>query len=224
MTMRCPTCDVDVVPEAVFCHRCGQRLDTIADAVPENRKAAEESSPGPADSFQRAVASRQAVGVPPEEEIWRGGYCPKAMLGAWVADALLSLALLIIGVWLRPSAGWWLFLVVAMVLPWAYHVAVLCRRSMSVRYLLTTQRFVHESGILRRVNDRIELLDIDDVAFEQGLWERLAGVGTIRIASHDRSHPELALRGIEDVKRVSGLLDDARLAERRRRGLHVEQI
>ena len=59
---------------------------------------------------------------------------------------------------------------------------------MSVHYLLTTQRFIHETGILRRVNDRIELLDMDDITFEQGLLERLVGVGTIRIASQ-RSQP-----------------------------------
>jgi hypothetical protein len=90
--------------------------------------------------------------------------------------------------------------------------------------LLTTQRFIHESGILRRVNNRIEVLDIDDITFEQGLFERLTGVGTIRIMSHDRSDPDLVLRGIQNVPAVAKLMDDARLAERRRRGLHVEQI
>jgi hypothetical protein len=32
------------------------------------------------------------------------------------------------------------------------------------------------------------------------------------------------LPGIENIKHVASLFDDARLAERRRRGLHVEQI
>ena len=111
-----------------------------------------------------------------------------------------------------------------MILPWVYFIAVLCYRRMSVRYCLTTQRFVHERGILRRVNDRIEVLDMDDITFEQGLLERLSGVGTIRIVSHDQTDPELVLPGIENVKHVAALFDDARLAERRRRGLHVEQI
>ena len=115
-------------------------------------------------------------------------------------------------------------LVVAMILPWVYSFAVLTYRRMSVHYLLSTQRFIHESGILRRVNNRIEVLDMDDITFEQGLLERFSGVGTIRIMSHDRSDPELELRGIEKVQEVARLIDDARLAERRRRGLHVEQI
>ena len=94
---------------------------------------------------------------------------------------------------------------------------------MSVHYLLTTQRFIHESGVLRRLNNRIEVLNIDDITFEQGPFERLTGVGTIRILSHDRSDPDLVLRGIEHVSEVARLLDDAR-GGRRRRGLHVEQI
>ena len=65
---------------------------------------------------------------------------------------------------------------------------------------------------------------MDDITFEQGLLERLTGVGAIRIVSHDRTDPELALPGIENVQEVAALFDNARLAERRRRGLHVEQI
>ena len=99
------------------------------------------------------------------------------------------------------------------ILPWLYFFMVLCYRRMSVHYLLTTQRFIHESGILRRVNNRIEVLDMDDITFEQSLFERLAGVGNIRIMSHDRSDPELVLRGIDNVPEVTRLIDDARLAE-----------
>ena len=72
--------------------------------------------------------------------------------------------------------------------------------------MLTNQRFIHESGILRRVSDRIEVLDIDDITFEQGIIERLVGVGTIRVMSSDRSHPELLMYGIENVRNSIGTL------------------
>ena len=111
-----------------------------------------------------------------------------------------------------------------MILPWA----LLLRRLVlppHERPILLDHAAVHpRAGILRRVNNRIEVLDMDDITFEQGLLERLSGVGTIRIVSHDRTDPELVLPGIENVKHVAWLFDDARLAERRRRGLHVEQI
>jgi hypothetical protein len=50
------------------------------------------------------------------------------------------------------------------------------------------------------------------------------GVGTIRITSSDRTHPQLVLRGIESVREVSGLIDSARRKERVRRGLHIESV
>ena len=71
-------------------------------------------------------------------------------------------------------------------LPGLYSLAVLLYRKMSVHYLLTNQRFIHESGFFRRVTNRIEVLDMDDISFEQALVERMLGVGTIRILSSDR--------------------------------------
>ena len=50
------------------------------------------------------------------------------------------------------------------------------------------------------------------------------GVGSIKISSSDRSHPELVLLGIEDVKNIADTIDDVRRKERRRRGLHIESI
>lgn len=146
------------------------------------------------------------------------------MIGAWVLCGAASLILLLIG--LLWVSGWlyWLILLVVMALPWLYNLAVLAYRRMSVSYVLTTQRFLHERGLLRRVHDRIELLDVDDITFEQGLMERFVGVGTIRILATDRTSPAIVLPGIEGVQQVAGVLDNARLAERRRRGLHIEQI
>ena len=68
------------------------------------------------------------------------------------------------------------------------------------------------------------MIDIDDVTFEQGLVQRMVNVGTIKISSSDRTHPELTLRGIEGVQEVADTIDDVRRKERRRRGLHIEAI
>ncbi|MCE5268812.1 MAG: PH domain-containing protein [Planctomycetaceae bacterium] len=225
--MRCPACNAETVAEAVYCHRCGQRLATTATGFAIDRPP--EDEPAPAASITNATGELRTPNVSgpktePERELWRGGYSSKAMAGGWAISGTISLLAAIAGVWIRPRGYWWLAVLAAMLLPWLYHFIVLCYRWMGVRYLLTTQRFTCESGVLRRVTDRIEVLDMDDITFEQHLLERLTGVGTIHILSHDRSNPDLSLRGIENVKQVANLLDDARLAERRRRGLHIEQI
>jgi hypothetical protein len=75
-----------------------------------------------------------------------------------------------------------------------------------------------------RQNNRVEVIDIDDVSFKQGIIETMFNVGNIHIRSSDTSHPNLVLRGISDVKRVSDLIDNARRNERTKRGLYVESI
>ena len=221
--MRCPECGVEVVEQAVFCHKCGGRIEASADNGPVNAQPAGDPGPAAPDFLQEAAVRREKA-AEPEKELWRGGYSSKAMIGAWVLSGLIDVVLLTVGIYAGFGATGWLILVAAMLLPWLYHAAVLCYRRMSVSYRLTTQRFIHELGLLRRVNNRIELLDMDDITFEQGLLERLVGVGTIRIGSSDRTDPELVLPGIENVKEVAAILDNARLAERRRRGVHIEQI
>jgi len=100
----------------------------------------------------------------------------------------------------------------------------LAARKLGVHYELTSQRFIHKAGILSRRTDRIELIDIDDVSYVQGIVQRMLGIGSIKITSSDRSHPELSMLGIDGVERVADMIDDARRAERRRRGLHIEAI
>lgn len=219
--MLCPACGAEVVEQAVFCHKCGERLDASGGACANNARPADDSSAG---GTGPSVTFRPNGKDQPEETIWQGGYSAKAMVTFWAGAGLASIVFLVVGILWARTAWLWLTLVALIVLPWAYGLLVLCYRRFSVRYTLTTQRFIHETGILRHVNNRIEVLDMDDITFEQGLLERLFGVGTIRIASHDRTDPELVLPGIENVADVAAKLDNARLAERRRRGLHVEQI
>ncbi len=89
-------------------------------------------------------------------------------------------------------------------------------------YRLTRYRLFHEHGILGRVTNRMETIDIDDVTVQQSFIERMLNIGTIIVRSSDRTEPELRLRGIEHVNDVADLIDNARRAERQRRGLHLE--
>jgi membrane protein YdbS with pleckstrin-like domain len=238
--MQCPVCGVETVWEAVFCHRCGARLakkpnEQVADA-PESAHSDQPLAAGSAASFpagveipgsEKLTAAMSPSATAPEEverEVWEGTYSPRAMAGNWALTAIIAVALLIVWIiWVRTAWLWWL-LVAGITLAFFVQLAVLAYRRLSVRYRLTTQRFMHQRGLLRRVTDRIEVIRIDDIAYEQGLLERLVGVGTIRIYSSDQTHPTLYLPGIENVAEVAGLLDEVRRAERRRRGLHIEQI
>ena len=145
------------------------------------------------------------------------------MLGTWIGIVVLSIAIVVGAVLAADSVPWWVALAILLVL-WVVVAGVYAARRLGMHYELTTQRFVHQSGILSRRTDRIEVIDIDDVSFVQGPVQRLTGVGTIRISSSDRSHPELSMPGIANVREVAGLIDDIRRKERRRRSLHIESI
>lgn len=183
-------------------------------------------------STQKSTAEKlRAAGVntdsDEEREIWSGTFSNKAILGHALVVGLISLLLLIVvaavGV-LRSNFYVWMGALVLIAIHWLVVGGILVYNKLSRHYELTTQRFKHRAGILTRTSDRIELIDIDDVRVRQGPVQALVGVGNIVITSSDATHPELILPGIEDVRSVADLIDDARRAERRKRGLHIEAI
>lgn len=213
--MHCHQCGQEVPSESVFCPQCGTRL---AEAGGET---AQENLPTGAE---RLRAGRQDGGSNPpnEEDLWSGSYSPKAMVGSFAAAGVVT----VVGLAFAVAAGspWLLIGGLAALALWAVLLLLLAYRRFTVHYRLTTFRLFHEVGLLSRVGNRIEVIDIDDVTVHQGLVERVFNVGTVTIQSSDRSDPELDLPGIEGAKDVADLIDSTRRAERHRRGLHIESI
>ena len=220
--MQCSACGADTLEEAIFCAKCGHKLKD--DGAAPDQQAVPATAPASGSMAQRIKsAAGPADGDDDEEEVslWKGGYSARAMLGGWVTAAIVSFVLIAVLIFFLAA---WFVLIPLIFLTWIYAACVLAYRKLSVYYELTTQRFIHKSGILRRSSDRLEVIDIDDVTYTQGLIQRMVNVGTIRITSSDRSHPELVLIGIENVRVVADTIDDVRRKERRRRGLHIEAV
>jgi len=236
--MKCRVCGTEVVDTSVYCHRCGERLDGGGQAETsdnparepaESRRESSWSDGGPrnqtaTERLRGSIESARAGGDDVEEELWQGGYCGKAMMGSWALGVLLTIGLLVLAAVVGGGAVLWWIVLGAVVVLWAYLVVVYARRRLGVHYRLTSQRFFHEKGILVHRTDLIEVIDMDDIAYSQTIVDRLLGVGTIRIASSDRSHPDLVIPGIANVRDVAAKLHEARHAERIRRGLHIEAI
>jgi len=223
--MKCHACGAEVVQEAVYCQSCGARLDiemANEEAAPTSQPVANEHEPR--EKFVRA--GRPHGEVDEEEELWEGGYSPKAMVGRWITATSATIGALLLGIWISGWLGGWLWyiLLIACGVLWIKYIAELIYKRMSVSYKLTNKRFVHRYGILRRTTDRIETIDMDDITRTQGLIERFVGVGTIIITSSDRTHPELRLIGIDNVDEIADLMDETRRQERERRGLHIEAV
>lgn len=208
--MRCSACQTELPPAAQFCPSCGKPV-----AGPSN-------GPTPVDQL-RSGRTSAAAAPEVEQELWRGTFSAKALVGWWVAAALVTLLGPVLAVAIGHALAWWVYLACVLVL-WGWPALYLVVARLSVEYSLTTQRLIHKQGLLHRVTNRVEVIDIDDVTYSQGPIERLLGVGTIKLLSSDVSDPQLVLRGIDDVQKVATLIDNARREERRRRGLYLESV
>ncbi len=185
-----------------------------------------ESPSSPRDKFLAAAAAK--MGDQPglvERSLWQGGYSPKAMYGTWAISAIVTIAaIILIAIFAMEVPNIWPIAAAVLIFWWVIAIGTYIYRRLSVHYELTTQRFIHQIGLLVRRTDRIEVIDIDDVSYTQGIIQRMLGVGTIRLTGSDRTHPEMVLSGIDKVPEVAGLFDDVRRAERRRRSLHIESV
>jgi membrane protein YdbS with pleckstrin-like domain len=205
--MNCPKCGAPAAAGAAFCQQCGQQLAAAASGAASGAAAG-----------ARQVFTRRGVADVPEETLWEGSYSPKAMLGPAILVVVLSVVLLAVAALMLPLA------IVGVAALWVGLGLLLLYKRAAIHYRLTNQRFFHESGILVRVTNRVEVIDIQDIQLSQGLVERMLGVGTIQILSSDVSNPTLVISGIDDVQQVFALMDGARRAERLRRGVSVESL
>ncbi|HEV3137825.1 MAG TPA: PH domain-containing protein, partial [Pirellulales bacterium] len=174
-------------------------------------------NPGP------ALAGRRRQDVP-EETLWEGRYSPKAALGPLVGCALASIAVVVIAAVLGSGRVAWTVALVVVVAVWLAALGLVARKRLGIRYKLTNQMFYHQRGILTRTTDRIEVIDIDDITYTQGLFERLVNVGRIEVLSSDRTNPKFCVEGVENVEEVAKTMDRARRAERIRRGVSVDSL
>jgi len=219
--MRCPECAAEVAASNRFCPECGAKLSGEVETA---RRAGAGSVKGQATEAQGGKLRRGRGADVPEEDVWQGTFSPLAMLGTWFMVLLATVGSGIAAGALGMPAEYWGWLIIGWVVIWLLPALVLVYRRLSIRYRLTSQRLFHEHGILRRVTDRIEVIDMHDITFEQGIVERLLGIGTIRIKSNDQSDPDFSLRGIDHVRDVAHELDRVRRAEQIRRGLYLEQM
>jgi membrane protein YdbS with pleckstrin-like domain len=207
--MICNACGADLPPDAAFCQKCGAKVGSATPAVPP-------AEPGPA--LRTPTGSRRDD---VEEELWTGGYSAKAMMGSLIAAGLVTVAAIVISVVFPPSV---LFALGAAAVLWIVVLCTLAYRKINIHYRLTTQRFFHQTGVLTRTTNRIEVIEMDDVTYSQAFFERFFGVGTIKITSSDRTDPVLVMPGIADVQAVSEIIDKARRREITKRGLRIEAV
>ena len=189
----------------------------------------------PPESTVEVLTPTDTTDTRGEREVWRGRYSNRAALGGLLltlaAAVLLSIisAMLTLKFWRKEGGTHWLDVavwVVSAALVLALLVRVLWRwgkNRFTLRYRLTTERLFIDRGLFNRVRDEIELIRVDDVRVKQTLLDRIFKVGSVEVVSTDRSHPNLALLGIDEPDAVKEKIRQYTRA-RRKHSLHVESL
>jgi membrane protein YdbS with pleckstrin-like domain len=154
------------------------------------------------------------------EEVYFQGSPPlralagKVFLFGLLAVALLALAILLIHTHTGPWSLKLGTIVVALLVPLIPWII-----SKRVRYRISNYRIDYERGLLAKTIDTLELWHVEDLHFHQSILERILGVGSIHVISHDESMPNLCLFGIPNPRPIYETLKQRVIAVKRQRGV-----
>jgi membrane protein YdbS with pleckstrin-like domain len=219
--MICPKCGADTPEKATFCPQCGAQLGSAAAA----------SGSRPVKAARIEPAGGRPVADVPEEELWAGAYSPKAMTGWYIVAIVLGVVGMVVASYVDPNA--WTVVAIGLLIVFGSLALYSVYKRMSEHYRLTTHRFVIQKGLLSRTDNRILLVDIDDITVHQGIVERMFNLGTITLRTSDETTKEespdrdtpgkgiVTMDGIENPHQVGDIIDESRRAERTRRGVYM---
>lgn len=90
-------------------------------------------------------------------------------------------------------------------------------------YVITSERIKIVKGMLSRDIENFELIRIQDIDINQGVSERVLGLGDITVRGQDASKPIVELRNIPKPEEVYELLRKAWIDARKRYGLQFRE-
>jgi membrane protein YdbS with pleckstrin-like domain len=155
-----------------------------------------------------------------EEVYFEGSPLLRAQAGRFAAWIFVAIVLVagIFGVrYVTGQSPWWLILSLLVLAVIAVFVPVITTRT--VRYRITNYRIDYGKGLLARDTDTMELWHVEDLRLHQGLLDRMLGVGTIIVYSHDDTTPQLHLQGLPTPEQLFNLLKQRVIAVKRQRGV-----
>lgn len=124
---------------------------------------------------------------------------------------LAALVGLVVILAIAPESGWlawldklgWAAFVVVVLVFGVWPFTEWRRRT----YTITNERLAMRRGVLRRSGRDIPLSRINDVAFDQGILDRVAKAGTLKVSSASE-HGRVVLRDIPHIHEVTTTLNE----------------
>lgn len=88
-----------------------------------------------------------------------------------------------------------------------------------IRYRISNYRIDYERGFLSKDITTLELWHVEDMSFHQSIIDRIFGIGTIRVISHDDTMPDLRMHGIPEARKIFEELKQRVIAVKRQTGV-----
>lgn len=78
----------------------------------------------------------------------------------------------------------------------------------STEYRLTNQRLVFKYGVFNRMTSEIELYRVKDVLLTEPWYERIIGLGDIKLQSSQRSIPDFNIPAVKHAEKLREIIRD----------------
>jgi uncharacterized membrane protein YdbT with pleckstrin-like domain len=123
--------------------------------------------------------------------------------------------------WIIPSALLTLVGIGLILLPLVLLIVWIVISSTS--YRLTNERLLIRSGWIAKSVQEIELYRMQDVALDQGILQRIFGVGSVSVVSIDKTTPRLMIKGIVNPEMIKEQIRKSYRASRKSEGIRTTE-
>jgi membrane protein YdbS with pleckstrin-like domain len=209
----------------------GKTYISPAIVTPTAQPVGEEPTVQPV--VQPAVATDPMTGQPltphkpaddTEQIYFEGSPLVRGILGRGIWWCLLGLVIMAIPVaayFVRNPRSllspWWLnlaFIVIGLLL---FFLPML--KAKTIRYRISNYRIDFERGWFSKDIDTLELWHVEDLKFHQSFIDRILGVGSITILSHDDTSPKFILHSLPNPRPIFDALKQRVIAVKRQGGV-----
>lgn len=92
------------------------------------------------------------------------------------------------------------------------------------KYILTEKKIIIQRGLLRSTENEILMYRVTDMEMTRTLFQKMFGIGTLTVYSHDKTNPTLEVKNIKHVREFKDTLSDAVEKDRIRMKMRQSEI